>query len=193
MVIITTKKELNEFLDYESKKYSRKSTRKPFLMVRESDVLYKYIYILRKTEYYKNTNNRLMKTIYHYQLKRMSLKYSIHIPLNCFDKGLKIMHVGPVLINGKVKAGKDISLHINTSVVAGGSNGAAPVLGDGVILGVGSVILGDVNIANNVAIGANAVVNKSFQEENIAIAGVPAKKISNNGSAEWRKNVTSKK
>jgi len=44
-----------------------------------------------------------------------------------------------------------------------------------------------VYIANNVAIGANALVNKSVEEENIAIAGVPAKKISNNGRLEWNK------
>ena len=36
---------------------------------------------------------------------------------------------------------------------------------------------GNISIANGTAIGANAVVNKSFSEENIAIAGVPAKKI----------------
>lgn len=37
-------------------------------------------------------------------------------------------------------------------------------------------MLGDVRLADNIAVGANAVVNKSFDEENIAIAGVPAKK-----------------
>lgn len=41
---------------------------------------------------------------------------------------------------------------------------------------------------DNIAIGANAVVNKNFTEENIAIAGIPAKKISNNGALEWNKN-----
>ena len=34
-----------------------------------------------------------------------------------------------------------------------------------------------ITIANNIAIAANAVVNKSFTEENIMIGGVPAKKI----------------
>lgn len=46
-------------------------------------------------------------------------------------------------------------------------------------------MLGDVRLADNIAVGANAVVNKSFDEENIAIAGVPAKKISNNGRKVW--------
>ena len=35
-------------------------------------------------------------------------------------------------------------------------------------------------IADYVAIGANAVVNKDVTEETVAVAGVPAKKISDN-------------
>lgn len=62
-----------------------------------------------------------------------------------------------------------------------------PTLDDGVIVGVGAVVLGGIYVAKNVAIGANAVVNKDITEENIAVAGVPAKKISNNGRLEWNK------
>lgn len=47
------------------------------------------------------------------------------------------------------------------------------------------MILGDIELADNIAVGANAVVNKSFEEADIAIAGIPAKKISNNGRTVW--------
>ena len=60
-------------------------------------------------------------------------------------------------------------------------------IGDNVTIGCSSVILGGVHIANGIAIGANSTVNKSFFEENICIAGCPAKKISNNGSLTWNK------
>lgn len=112
----------------------------------------------------------------------------LHIPPNSFGCGLKIMHLGPILVNGKVKAGKNISIHINTSIVAGGPGNGVPVLEDGIVIGVGAVILGQVRIAKNIAIGANAVVNKTFLEENIAIAGVPAKKISDHGRVTWSNN-----
>lgn len=49
----------------------------------------------------------------------------------------------------------------------------------------GATILGNVWIANGITIGANALVNKNFDEEKIAIAGVPAKKISDNGRWQW--------
>ena len=47
--------------------------------------------------------------------------------------------------------------------------------------------MGDVHIAKNVAVGANAVVNKNIEEEDIAVAGVPAKKISNKSRSQWNK------
>jgi len=36
-------------------------------------------------------------------------------------------------------------------------------------------IFGPIKLGNNVIIGANAVVNKSFKEDNIVLAGIPAK------------------
>ena len=43
-------------------------------------------------------------------------------------------------------------------------------------------LMSNKEIANGIAIGANAVVCKDFFEEDITIAGVPAKQISNKGS-----------
>ena len=97
------------------------------------------------------------------------------------------MHVGPIMINKEAKIGSDLCIHINTGIVAGGTSNGVPTIGDGVVIGIGAVVLGDIYIANNIAIGANAVVNKSFFEENIGVAGVPAKKISDNGRLTWNK------
>ncbi len=95
------------------------------------------------------------------------------------------MHLGPILINGKATIGEECSLHINTAIVAGGTNDDVPTIGNHVVIGVGSTLLGGISIPNYTAIGAGSIVNKSFLEENIAIAGVPAKKISDNGSKTW--------
>ena len=53
----------------------------------------------------------------------MSVKLGIHIPQNVCECGLKIMHTGSILINGKAKVGENVSLHINTSIVAHGNRG----------------------------------------------------------------------
>ena len=97
------------------------------------------------------------------------------------------MHVGSILVNHNSRIGKDCSLHINTSIVASGHGSSSPKLGDGIVVGVGAAILGNIELADNIAVGANAVVNKNFLEENIAIAGVPAKKISDNGRLTWNR------
>ena len=41
----------------------------------------------------------------------------------------------------------------------------------------GVKVFGDIQIPSNTALGANAVVNRSFNEEGTLIAGVPAKVI----------------
>lgn len=35
-------------------------------------------------------------------------------------------------------------------------------------------MFGNIRIGNNVTIGANAVVNKSFEQDNITLVGIPA-------------------
>jgi len=46
------------------------------------------------------------------------------------------------------------------------------------------VILGKIEIADGIAIGANSYVDKSFTEKGITIAGNPARKISGKGQKE---------
>ena len=65
--------------------------------------------------------------------------------------------------------------------MGGGKN--APQLGDNVYIGPGAILFGDINIANNVTIGANATVNKSFEQENVVLAGTPAKVVKENAPA----------
>ena len=69
-------------------------------------------------------------------------------------------------------------------VCIGATNGSekAPVIGDNCFLGTGAKVIGEITIADNVAIGANAVVCKSIEEPGTTWGGVPAKKISENSS-----------
>ena len=49
-------------------------------------------------------------------------------------------------------------------------------IGNNVYIGTSARILGNITIADNVVIGANAVVTKSIAEPGITVAGIPAKK-----------------
>lgn len=156
--------------------------------IRELSILKRHQFLLRKSEYHLNAGHRLPYLLYRAQLYMVQNRYGLHIPLNCCGKGLHIMHLGPILINSNAVVRENCSLHINTGIVAGGTNDDVPVLDKGVVMGIGAVALGKIHIAENVAVGANAVVNKSVEEKDIAVGGVPAKKISNNGRTQWNKN-----
>ncbi len=186
---INSKKKLKEYLQKESTLYECGLLQRIFC-ISEKAILRKHQILLRKTEYYTNIHSVVLKNIYRFKLCLLQNKYSLHIPINCCEEGLHIMHLGPVLINNKAVLGKKCSLHVNSAIVANGITDEAPHLGDNVVVGIGAVIIGPIYLADNIAVGANALVNRNFMEENIAIAGIPAKKISNNGSLEWNKQKT---
>jgi serine O-acetyltransferase len=134
--------------------------------------------LLRKSEYYFNSNTMLGKLIFRLlQIKqtRISTKLGFFIPINVFDIGLYIPHHGSIVVNPNTKCGKYCLLHNN--VVIGQHNGMSPTIGNNVFIGTGAKIFGDIIIADNVWIGANSVVNKSVLKPNSFVAGIPAKLI----------------
>lgn len=60
--------------------------------------------------------------------------------------------------------------------------GGVPIIGDNVFLCTGAKVFGNIQIENDVIIGANAVVNKSVEEKGITVAGIPARKINEKSS-----------
>lgn len=180
--IIRSKVQLREWLCYEKKKYKKRTL---LGCITEDDMIWRYQKRLRITEYHRNCCHNFLFALNRVLLYRMEFKYGMKVRINSCGRGLKIMHMGSILTNGDI--GTDCSIHINVSVVAGGTNDAIPTIGDRVVLGVGAVVVGSAQIGNDCAVGANAVVNKKFIEENVTLAGVPAKIISNHGSGEWRK------
>jgi len=104
------------------------------------------------------------------------MKLGFSIPLNVFGPGLGIAHYGTIVVNGNAKVGANCRIHIAVNIGANGGK-EAPQLGDNVYIGPGAKIFGDIRIADHVKIGANAVVNKSFDEEGAVIVGIPAKRV----------------
>ena len=189
--IIKSHSDLKAWLSYEKKKYAVRTPLGTILPMTEQDAIWKYQRRLRVTEYHQNTGHNLRYLFSRYLLHRMQFKYGMKVKLNSCGKGLKIMHMGSILTNGDL--GEDCAIHVNVSIVSGGRDTGTPIIGNRAVIGVGAVILGSIKLGNGIAVGANAVVTKSFEEDNIAIAGVPAKKISENGSSTWNKKQDSQK
>ncbi len=136
---------------------------------------------LRKAEYYKNCKRGLLsKIIFACTMKRyymLSVKLGFDIPLNTFGPGLSIPHHGTIVVNHNAKIGANCRLHVCTNIGASAGIDKAPTIGDNCYIGPGAKIYGDISIADNTIIAANAAVGRSFEESGISIAGVPAKKI----------------
>lgn len=139
-----------------------------------------FLKIYRKTEYLSNCKSadsffsKLILLIYRIKLRRMQLKLGFSFPLNVFGKGLSIPHYGNIIVNPACKIGDNCRIHVGVNIGASGGSLKAPILGDNVYIGPGAIIFGDIQIADNVSIGANATVTKSFNEKNVVIAGTPA-------------------
>jgi serine O-acetyltransferase len=150
------------------------------------DDVWKFQRILRKVEYYNNCKKSLFYKLYlkyiSFKYYTMSLKLGFSIPLNVFGPGLCIAHRGTIVVNKDVRVGENCRIHACTNIGSNRSDISAPKIGNNVYIGPGAKIFGDIVIASNIAIGANSVVNKSFYEKGISIAGIPAKKINNKGS-----------
>lgn len=109
-----------------------------------------------------------------YKYRNRSIKLGFSIPINTFGYGLSIAHYGTIVINHKVRIGNNCRIHCCVNI--GGTKDEVPTIGNNCYIGPGVKIFGKINVGDNVKIGANSVVNKSFND-NCTIAGSPAKII----------------
>src|SRR5687767_11997977 len=91
-----------------------------------------------------------------------------------FGPGFVILHSFGIVINSRVRAGKN--LIIEHGVTIGAEKDRCPVLGDNVFIGAGAKVIGDVRIGSDVKIGANAVVTKDLPDGATAV-GIPARVV----------------
>ncbi len=121
-----------------------------------------------------------------YLQSRLSEKFSIDInPAAKLGRGLFFDHAHSLVIGETAEIGNDVSiLH---SVTLGGTGKEAgdrhPKVGDGVLLGAGAVVLGNITIGRCSRVAAGSMVLKSVPE-NVTVAGVPAKVVGVAGCSE---------
>ena len=184
--MIFNKKQLNEFILQDAKACGRKKIKAKFY----GDEIWKFQLCLRKREYYsRNSSNFLQRIIempknlwFHYRFHKLSIKLGFSIPLNVFDKGLSIVHYGTIVVSKNAVIGKNCRIHEGVTIGATNGEEFAPKIGDNVFIGSGAKIIGDIKIADNVAIAVNAVVVKNIEESGTTWGGVPSRKISDHGA-----------
>jgi serine O-acetyltransferase len=95
-----------------------------------------------------------------------------------------MLHPNGVVINPHAVIGARLTIH--SSVTIGGSPTGAPVIGNDVNLAPGSRVLGAVTIGNRVRVGANAVLTKTVEGDDLVLAGIPARILRKATSNDFR-------
>lgn len=95
------------------------------------------------------------------------IAYQVELPAST-----KLPHQGlGVVIGPGIIIGEKCTIYQNVTLGAkdNGKEYAVPIIGDNVMIGCGSVILGGIRIGNNVSIGANAVVVKDIADNSVVV------------------------
>ncbi|MGH2874309.1 MAG: serine O-acetyltransferase [Solirubrobacteraceae bacterium] len=144
----------------------------------------RYQRALRRLEYRTNTRAnrapRLAARLHHRRLGRL---LGFTIPPNVFGPGLSIAHFGTIVVNPGARGRQLPDPRGRQHRNRGRPACAAPTIADNCYIGPGAKLLGPIRIGPNTAIGANAVVDKSFPDGTVTLAGIPARPISDRGSA----------
>lgn len=135
---------------------------------------WKFERLLRYSEYYYNRKS-ILRYWYMWRFRRQSIKLGFSIPRNVFGPGLSIAHYGTIVVNSNARIGANCRIHVGVNIGASAGRKEAPQIGDNCYIGPGAIIFGDIHIADNVTIGANATVNRSCDQERVVLAGTPAK------------------
>ncbi len=187
-------RELKEIIKNEKNNYlSHITTIKEYWSIRlihdEAYEIFRWIRALRCAEYYgkqkqksKSIWNRLMYLYYARSMNVLGGRLGYFISTDVLGNNVKLFHRGGIIINYRSVIGDGCKFHGDNCVGNNGESLECPVLGKNVDVGIGAKIIGGVTIADDIKIGANAVVTKSFMESGITIAGVPAKKIGGGNS-----------
>ena len=104
-------------------------------------------------------------------------------PQATIGPGLYIGHFGQVIINGGAVIGSNafISQEITIGYAQRGGRKGTPVIGDRVYIAPGAKLFGAITLGDDVAVGANAVVNRDVEDRSV-VGGVPSRLISKQGS-----------
>lgn len=131
----------------------------------------RYLEYMRKLSYFSNKAGicKYLSYYYNFCYRRLGLKLGFSIGYNCLGYGLVIPHYGTIVVGGSNRIGNYAVLHTSTCISDNGKR-----IGDALYLSAGAKITSKLTLGNNVSIGANSVVNKSFPEGDCMLAGAPA-------------------
>lgn len=144
---------------------------------------YLYLKLLRKIEMFGSETNipflyRIRRHFINKRFRKLGLKLSFEIyPFSC-GEGLRLLHLGGIIINPRARIGKNFTIRSFTVIgnKGTGCKEEVPVIGDNVEIGCNCSIIGGIRIGNNVTIGAGSVIITNVPDYAICV-GNPGRVI----------------
>lgn len=139
------------------------------------DDIMSYLVSMRNSSYHKNGRGIFHKIMYAFYLRRnvmLGEKLGFSIGIHSLGYGVVIPHYGTIVVGGAPRIGNYAVLHTSTCI-----SDNKKIIGDGLYLATGAKISSEITLGDNISVGANSVVNKSYMGNNALIAGAPAKYI----------------
>lgn len=142
-----------------------------------------WLLFYRKTQF---ASNRIIKKLYHVLLFWWSERHGIEVDyhVKC-GPGLYIGHPHGITINYQVVMGKNVNIHKNVTIGREnrGTREGTPTIGNEVWIGIGSTVVGNITIGDDVLIAPNSFVNCDIPDHSIVI-GNPCKIIHRDNATE---------
>ena len=146
---------------------------------------YKLVYRKRKRDQYKD-GNKLLYLIASWRYKRLKIKYNSDIPAGTeIGYGFVVEHLGAITINKKAKIGNNVNIYNGVTIgkEKRGERVGNPTIGNQVWIGANAIVVGKINIGDNVMIAPGAFVNFDVPNNSIVV-GNPGKIIPNENACE---------
>ncbi len=135
---------------------------------------FRYLFVYRAIQ---SSRSKIILILLKFILRHYQFKFGYQIPPSTkIDKGLLLGHFGTIIINSEATIGKNCN--IGAGVVIGqasrGHRKGNPSIGNNVWIGVNAIIVGKINIGNNVLIAPGSYVNQDIPSNSIVV-GNPCK------------------
>lgn len=141
-------------------------------------VLIQFLYLLVYYKYYRNLFYHRVGWVYHLiSFLAPPLDFFFISPNTKIGKGLSLGHCFSTVINAE-SIGERCSIYQDVTI--GVNHGKRPVLHNNVSIFANSVVVGDIELGDNVIVGAGTVLTKSVPA-NSTVIGNPARIVKKDG------------
>lgn len=190
---IKTKDDFKFFIKADLYRYFGDASQSAFKAAYKNIPGFKFTYWLRKCAYLSRRPFYTRPFFYRALGKYKALKYQYGFDIEYSTKigaGFYLGHWGGVVINGDVIIGENCNISHQVTIGSDAKHGAdaVPVVGDKVYLVPGCKVFGRIALGDGCAVGANSVV-LSDVPPGAAVAGLPARVVSENGSKGYINNI----